>query len=267
MRLQHCVRRFLTGGVLFAGVLCASTASAVTIATEMGVLPQNESLAWASVGDVPLATVGGGVLRINDASASDFLQYSQLLNSQDTTLEGRVKIASSAPDGTGVGAYMALVDAANFGVFLDLQPDKITLVERFVDFDVIGTHAADLTSDFRTLRMTQSDTTTNVFLDGVEIFSYAHLDDFSSHVAFGSLTMGGMSDSFWDYVAYTGDGAFDPAQMDFELDGNDQGGNDGGPDGGEGGASGATSNPEPASAVLLVFGTLLFAARRCRRNK
>ena len=271
MNSQQWVRRLYTAAALLTGSFCANSAWAVAITSDMNVLPHNDSPAWSSAGQQSLASVGGGILRINDASTSDFLQYSQFLNSQDTTFEARVKVASSSPDSTGVASYMALADAANFGVFLDLRPDAVRLVERFnTSWDVVGTHNTDMTSDFRTLRMTQDDTTTKVYLDGAEIFSYLQQDDFSSHVAFGSLTMNGQSDASWDYVAFTGEGAFGHDEMDFEVDGNDQGGggDQGGGDGGsEIGRTGALSNPEPTSALLLVLGAAFFSVRRRQRKR
>jgi hypothetical protein len=111
--------------------------------------------------------------------------------------------------------------------------------------------------------MMQDMTTTRVYLDELQIFTHQQAQ-FSSAVSFGALTINSKSNSYWDYVSFTGEGAFDPNQLNFGSGGNGGGGNGGDFPGGV--FASAVGNPEPSTAILFLLGTALAASGRRRKR-
>ena len=198
------------------------------------VLPNDASLAnrWAvggTGGGIAMCSTDGDVLCINDTRTDTCVFFSKGAQPGPITMESGVRVATVS----GQCVSMA-VGTASFSTAVNLYPGYLQV---FFDYgNPPVTYSADLTA-FHALRVAiNAQGQSYVWLDQTLIAQGATHVGGQGGIYFGGTSVGGLGQSYWDYVAYSA--SFDPV-------------------------------PEPSSLASLCVGLLPlpFAMKRPRRNK
>ena len=175
-------------------------------------LPNDPSLGadeWRtfSGSDVSMCTTDGDILHVVDArtdKSAYFYRYSAPPLSP-ITMEARVRVASGWGTTVDVGT-------PSFRTLVSLYPDH---VEASFSYGGWATYSADMTA-YHTIRVaTDSQGRSYVWLDGAEIAQGVTTVGNQGAVSFGGFSVAGLSESYWDYVAYSA--AFLPIPEPFSL--------------------------------------------------
>lgn len=155
-----------------------------------------------------------GELHIKDPSdaGSDYVWYARWFEEQadaeHTTLEARVKSLQNTDGNAVCMSIDNQVGLARLFAF----PDGVEIWEGGKK------HSVDM-KEYRILRITREGQNVKAYVDGKEVLSGAPKSynwDFS-RVVFGALSSTGIGEAYWDYIAYTTEGAFSPAELSEPL--------------------------------------------------
>ena len=124
-------------------------------------------------------------------------------NAEKATVEARVRVLSQS--GSGFTILLGIEDGAIY-TWLDLFPDHVEL-------DGGETHDIDMT-DYHILRIARDGDSVSIYVDNEEVITGAPGGTGDrKNIIFGSGSTGGTGEHYWDYVAFTTQGAFAPLDL------------------------------------------------------
>ena len=151
-----------------------------------------------------------GELHINDPSnaGDNYLWYARWFDKKEdaehTTIEARVKSLNN----TDGHAVCMSIDNQGALARLFMFPDHLEI------WEAGQKHNVDMTS-YHIVRLTRKGKEVKAYLDDKEVLKGAPKDyvwDYS-RVVFGALSSAGIGEAYWDYIAYTTQGAFSPDEL------------------------------------------------------
>lgn len=200
--------------LLSVSLLIAGTStghiSAATMLYGMNTAPDETAPSWSVHGSTDLRSVTNGILRIKDDGLG-FLQYRLPLNSSGRTLEARLRMDSSYPNGSFGCGYLGFLVSYTFeGTYVYLETNRLC----FWDRRTLQCANVILADAFHVIRLSQDSNTTRLFIDGRFVFSGSQTQN-DEDMSFGAASGPAQGDSSWDYVAFTDTGALSPAEFSF----------------------------------------------------
>lgn len=125
---------------------------------------------------------------------------------EQSTMEVRVKALSQTGSSYTIlfGIEDVIADA-----WVCILPDHIEI------YNGVSSHFLDMT-EYHILRMTKDGDQVTVYVDDDEVMQgqATSVDaNRQDNIIFGSGSTGGEGEHYWDYVVYTGQGAFSPAEL------------------------------------------------------
>jgi len=171
-----------------------------------GVLPSSASPPWSRIGGSGVQpTVADGVLHIDDASSTDYAFYEiepwAIEAGVPVTMEARMRVVSDSDPLNRHWTTVMSIQTRDAYTLLSIHPDHLRAYEYGSGELAYGTDFAS----YRTIRLAL-DPSNRVYawVDGQLAFSFSvpHSGG-QGGVLFGAGSPEGMSDSYWQYVAYS----------------------------------------------------------------
>jgi len=147
-----------------------------------------------------------GELHITDPADKVCFIMPPVDNVEKSTIEVRVKALSQS--GASYTILFGIEDAA-VDAWVCLFPDHIQL------YDGGPEHFLDMT-EYHILRIAKDGSDVTVYVNDEAVIEGpigSAADDRRDNIIFGSGSTGGTGEHHWDYVVYTGDGAFSPKEL------------------------------------------------------
>jgi len=201
----------ILAALLWIPTLCAAD-TAWEYVYEGDTLPDDTSLgadAWQLMGDNILAEVTDQrELHINDVGTNHcFFLYNVADTAlmEQATIEARVKVLSQS--GVSFEVLFGMQDGSN-SKWLDLFPDHIMLHTTGSTYDI------DMT-EYHILRMVRDAGDIRIYVDDLEVMNEPYVGAGESWIGFifGAGCTSCTSEQYWDYVAFTTQGAFSPEEL------------------------------------------------------
>ncbi len=147
-----------------------------------------------------------GSLHVTDPDDKVMFFIPQVDGVENSTMEIRAKVLSQA--GASYTILFGIEDAA-VDAWIGLFPDRIQL------YDGGPEHFLDMT-DYHVLRLAKVGDKVTVYADDEMVIEGpigSIADDRQDNIVFGTGSTGGTGEYFFDYVVYTGAGAFSPEEL------------------------------------------------------
>lgn len=178
---------------------------------DMSVAPDQAPQSFSADGSTALRAVTNGVLRVND-DGFGYLQYRFPLGVSNRTVEARLRVDRSDPNGSFGCAYVGFLAPYPFeGTYVYFETNRLALSGCFGNLQQTNFNMAN---GFHVIRLAQNTTITRLFVDGSELLSCSQYQN-APTVSFGAASIPALGDSYWDYVAFTDTGAFAPEELSF----------------------------------------------------
>ena len=202
---------FLFSVALLVGSGIAPDIQAAIMMYDMNVAPDQAPQPFSVDGSTALRSVTNGVLRVND-DGFGYLQYRFSLSGSNRTVEARLRIDYSNPNGSFGCAYLGFLVPYPFeGTYVYLETNRLSLSGCYGNLQHTN---LNLANGFHVIRLAQDATGTRLFVDSSELFSCTQYQN-APDVSFGAASIPALGDSYWDYVAFTDTGAFAPEEFSF----------------------------------------------------
>jgi hypothetical protein len=180
---------------------------------EGDILPDDTSLgneAWQLMGDNKFAEITDqGELHIDDVGENHTFFLYNIADAalmQQATIEARVKVLSQSGS-ANFEVLVGMQDGSN-SKWLDLFPDHILLNNTNSTYDV------DMT-EYHILRMVRDTAEIHIYVDDEEVISEPYVGAGESWIGFifGAGCTACTSEQYWDYLVFTTEGGFSPAEL------------------------------------------------------
>jgi len=168
---------------------------------EMENFPEDEGWDYEQSGSTSHSK-DDGVLYINNSSDGGYLYYKKTFPSEVTsvTLEGRIKVSQGTQDGSNIRLYIVTSNGAN----------RINIYGTGIKTALGTFHSMNTYDDYHVYRIVTRKNTFRVYVDGILKIAEGLTTGTGNEVQFGCASANQAGESWWDYVKYSTEGAFEP---------------------------------------------------------